>query len=626
MSGFCGWFVGAGADRVAETFEPDRALGAMADGLPCFGEIETHSTAQAAHALALRAGRAVGSWHKENGLTVALNGYPEWSDPELAGVSAEQGAAAALARAYRLHGTGLFDYLLGPFSFAVLDRGAGRALLAIDRFGVQAMCYGSAGDGALAFGSTADSVRAYPGMTATIRPQALFDFLYFIDRIPAPDTVYGEQRKLLPGQYLLYERGTIETGTYWRMPYGEAGDAGVEDPTEELLDRLRAALARSVRGEELTRVGAFLSGGLDSSTLLGLLAERAPRPPPSFTIGFETQGYDETEYAKLASDKFGGPHVVYRLRPEDVLDAIPRVSRIYDEPFANSSAIPAYFCALRAKEAGIEMMLAGDGGDELFAGNSRYLEDNVFDHYQRIPGPLRRSLVEPAVAAMASFSGFGLARRAASYVRRARLSVPARLTELNVFAVMDPAEMFARDFLELVDLGAPARLAEEIYADAPSPEKLNRMMYLDLRLTLADSDLRKVGLMCELAGVRVRYPFLDDDLAEFAARIPPKRMLRGGKLRGFFKHGLRNFLPPEILTKPKHGFGLPYLELVASFKPLTDLTCDSLSTLKSFGCFQSGYLDGLIGEVRAGRSSVHRGVAWDLMVLSQWLDSRGRGL
>ncbi|MHA1568798.1 MAG: asparagine synthetase B family protein [Alphaproteobacteria bacterium] len=622
MSGFCGWFVGTGADRVAEAFEPVRALDAMADGLPRFGEMEAHSTAEAAHALALKASPVAGGWYEEQGLTVALEGYPEWSDPELAAVSAEWGSGAALARAYRRLGTELFEHLRGPFSFALLDRGAGRALLAIDRFGVRAMCYGSASDGALVFGSTADSVRAHPGMTATIRPQALFDYLYFIDRIPAPDTVYGEQRKLLPGQYLQYESGRVETGTYWRMPYAEAGDAGIENPSEKLLGQLRAALARSVRGEELERVGTFLSGGLDSSTVLALLAERAPRPPRSFTIGFDTQGYDETEYAKLASHRFGGPHDIYVLRPQDVLDAIPRVSQIYDEPFANSSAIPAYFCALRAKEAGIEMMLAGDGGDELFAGNARYLKDNVFDHYQRIPGPLRRSLVEPAVAAMASFGGSGLARRAANYVRRARLSVPERLTEQNVFAATDPTGMFAREFLEAVDLGAPARLAEEIYAGAPSAEKLNRMMYLDLRLTLADSDLRKVGVMCELAGVRVRYPFLDEDLAAFAARIPPKQMLRGGELRGFFKYALRDFLPPEILSKPKHGFGLPYLELVNSYAPLNELTRDSLSALKSFGCFQPGYLDGLIDEVRAGRSDAHGGVAWDLMVLAQWLDSR----
>ena len=594
----------------------------MADNLPKSDRVQSHQAAGATHGLALRAHPAEGGWHEEPGLVATVNGYPEWSGPELERISREQGAGIALARAYQMHGKDLFDHLRGPFSLAIIDNAAGRALLAIDRFGVQPLCYGLAGDGALVFGSTTDSVRAHPAMGWTIRPQALYDYLYFIDRIPAPDTIYEEQKKLLPGQYLLFERGRLETRFYWRMPYAETGGTSDETLSRALVDRLREAVAGAIGGEDAGRVGAFLSGGLDSSTVLGFLAELSTGPPRSFTIGFETQGYDETEYAKLASDHFGGRHDVYYLQPQDVLDAIPLVSRSYDEPFANSSAIPAYFCALRAGEAGIDTMLAGDGGDELFAGNSRYTSDNVFDHYRRIPGSIRRSLVEPLAAVAGRFEFLPPARKLANYVRRARLSVPARLTGQNVFATAALDRIFRDGFIEVIDAAAPLRLAEEIYAQAPSSEKLNKMMYLDLRLTLADSDLRKVGRMCELAGVRVRYPFLDDDLAEFAARIPPGQMLRGGRLRGFFKYAVRDFLPPEILAKQKHGFGLPYFDLMGSYRPLNAYVCERLAALKAFSQFRPDYLDALIGEIRQGRVGNSNGVAWDLMMLAEWMESR----
>ena len=202
--------------------------------------------------------------------------------------------------------------------------------------------------------------------------------------------------------------------------------------------------------------------------------------------------------------------------------AIPKISATYDEPFANSSAVPAYLCALRAKEAGVETLLAGDGGDEIFAGNSRYVSDAIFDHYRLIPKVFRQGLIEPLVSGLPGWlRRVPLARKLPNYVDLATKSVAERLTGNNLYQALDPAEIFADEILSEISLEAPLALVRAIYDEAPSEAKLHRMMYLDLRITLADSDIRKVSRMCEIAGLRVRYPMLDDDLVAFSATVPP---------------------------------------------------------------------------------------------------------
>lgn len=607
MSGFCGW----AGQEVSDSGAVLEMMGARLSA----GTLLAHPKA----AVAVSTEDKTGSSVQDDQFLCAIEGYPHWSDPLLAGEAQERGHTAALLSAYRKFGPSLLERLKGAFALAVIDRNRNEALLAIDRMGIQTLCYSNPKPGLLVFGSTTDSVRAHPTVEATISPQALYDFFYFIDRVPAPETIYKEQSKLPPGHYLQLKNGEIEVKPYWQMSY--APEIGKEDALKsELLERLRAAIAKSLEGEDPHNVGAFLSGGLDSSTVLGLLAEQVPEAK-SFTIGFDTDGFDETPYAKLAAKSFESRHDVYYLQPDDVVTAIPKIAAIYDEPFANSSAVPAYFCALRAKQAGVQSMLAGDGGDEIFAGNSRYLSDSVFDRYRLIPRPLRRGIVEPLVGAVPGLRRVPLLRKVPNYVDVARRSVPERMFGENLYRTVDPTEIFRSDVLAEISRDGPRDLANSIYDDTPSESKYQRMMNLDLRLILADSDIRKVSRMCELAGVRVRYPMLDDDLVAFSATIPPDLFMKGG-LRGFYKRAVANLLPPEILTKEKKGFGLPYMNLLANHQPLKDLVCDSLQSLKTYCYFQDRFLDQATDDLRAGQLGRLRGVEWDFMMLEKWLELR----
>ena len=496
MSGLCGWI---GRPRSAP--ESATILADMSSRLPRVGACQTQSASGDGFGLALVGSPTTGHWCDSDTIYVAAEGYPRWSDSRLASIAAAHGHGKAMAEAYSTWGDDLFQYLRGTFAFAIIDGRAGQALLAVDRFGVQQMCFAEGGQ-QLLFGSTTDAIAAHPDGRSSLSPQAIHDYLYFIDRVPAPRTIYREQRKLVPAQSLSFADGRSCPRTYWTMPYRVREDAATAQLSRDLVDHLRGAVGRIVSSEPVARLGTFLSGGLDSSTMAGLFAEQ-DRGARAFTIGFDIDGFDETPYAELAAKHFGLDHHLYRAKPEDVLSVLSAVVEIYDEPFANSSAVPTYLCARLAREAGVEMLLAGDGGDELFAGNSRYLEDGVFDHYQAVPRFLRDHVIEPALGAARAPNSSAFMRRASNYVRYANMSVAERLTRDNVYAIMGPDEVFDPSFRQEIDPRAPVALVDGIFEAARSPSKLHGMLHLDLRVTLADSDIRKVSRMCELAGLRV---------------------------------------------------------------------------------------------------------------------------
>jgi asparagine synthase (glutamine-hydrolysing) len=374
-------------------------------------------------------------------------------------------------------------------------------------------------------------------------------------------------------------------------------------------------------GEDPHAVGAFLSGGLDSSSVVGFAAELLPEKLKTFTIGFPVEGFDEAHYAEIAAERFKTDHRIYYIRPEDVIEALEHSIRIYDEPFANSSVVPTYRCARLAKEAGVDMLLAGDGGDELFAGNERYAKDRIFDHYARLPGLLRNGLLLPLARSPALVSCLGPLARIARYVQWANTPIPERMMH-NLFVKAAPAEVFSADAMAAIDPAASQTLALGIYDAPAAASKVQRMMAFDLRVTLADGDLRKVSRMCEAAGVRVRYPFLDDAVAEFSAGLPESLLMPGGKLRQFYKDAMTGFLPDAIINKQKHGFGLPYMNFMNSHGPLRTLICDGLSSLRGRGYFQPAFLAGMIDDANKGTLSHNAGTAWDLLVLELWLASR----
>ncbi|HEY9867858.1 MAG TPA: asparagine synthase C-terminal domain-containing protein, partial [Candidatus Obscuribacterales bacterium] len=503
-----------------------------------------------------------------------------------------------------------------PFALAILDIAHGIGLLAVDRMGIRTLCYANP-HGKMVFGPTTDSVLAHPEVTRELSDQGIFNYLY-CHTVPSPGTVYKAVQKLLPGECVIFRNGRIERKSYWRLEYADETAPGTA-LEERFHSLLRESVARAVNGD---RAGAFLSGGTDSSTVTGILSEIRGRPVDTYSIGFAADGFDEMDYARITARHFGARAHEYYVTPQDVVDAIPLIAQHYDEPFGNDSAVPTYYCARLAREDGIEVMLAGDGGDEIFGGNVRYAKQKIFEYYGLIPQAVRRGLIEPLVFSMPAADKLPPLRKVKSYIRQANVPLPDRLETYNFLHRQPLAEIFEADFLARVDAQGPLRQMREVYRSTLSDSAINRMLHLDLKQTLADNDLRKVSRMCDAAGVEVRYPLIDEALVEFSGQLPASLKVKGLKLRYFFKQALRDFLPPQTIAKSKHGFGVPFGVWMKEYKPLRELTLSSLEALQHRGYIKPSYVRQVLHAHQTGHATYFGKMIWVMTMLERWLAAR----
>jgi asparagine synthase (glutamine-hydrolysing) len=240
--------------------------------------------------------------------------------------------------------------------------------------------------------------------------------------------VFDGVSRVPAGHVLEWRHGVATCEPYWRPKFGQKRTASLEDQEARFLDLVESAVEREAENGD---VGAYLSGGTDSSTIAGMLCKVTGKPAKTYSIGFDASGYDEMEYARIAARHFGADHNEYYVTPEDLLGGIPKVAVHYDQPFGNSSAVPAWVCAARAKADGLDKVLAGDGGDELFGGNERYAKQRVFERYALIPKLLRRYAFEPA-SKLPGINKLPIIRKAASYVQQSRVPLPDRLYTYNL--------------------------------------------------------------------------------------------------------------------------------------------------------------------------------------------------
>jgi asparagine synthase (glutamine-hydrolysing) len=545
-----------------------------------------------------------------------------YADDDLALVVTEPtslGDAEAIAIAYRRADTAVLDEMHGPFALALADRRKQRFLVTIDRAGIRPL-YLLEHRGALFFASRLEAIRRIPGFVAEISDQAVFDYLYF-HMIPSPGSIYRGVSKLLPAQLVMCDGAGRSERFYWQMPYREdhSGRFG------RLRAEFRALLPQVVgdAGASGTRVGCFLSGGTDSSTVSGTWRQLRGESVPTYSMGFAVPGFDEMEYARIAARHFDTTAREFYVTAADVVDAIPRIAAYCDEPFGNASIVPAYLCARFAREDGIDTMLAGDGGDEIFGGNERYANQWLFELYGGVPTPLR-ALLEPALR-LPGLGGLRAVRKARSYIEQAEVPLPDRFETYNFLHRTPLADIFEADFLGRVNSEAPLHNLREVYGRTISASAINRMMHLDLKITLADNDLRKVNQACALAGVDVRYPLLDDRMLAFAASVPPTMQLKHTRLRWFFKKALADFLPGEIVRKRKQGFGLPVGLWMVDYAPLREMAHDSLATLKRRGVVRPSYIDWIEEKHMSEHASYYGVMLWILVMLEQWLQTREPG-
>lgn len=539
-------------------------------------------------------------------LSVSLTGQPRWAGQRLP----VEEVATRLADAFRARGEAALTHLQGPFALALLRRPTQQLLLATDRFGIEPLYFRAD------FQTIGYSSHLTPLVVgADLDPQALYNYVYF-HYIPAPRTLYAGVSKLPAGHLLRWQPGRqAQLARYWQPDFAEHQTPGDD---RELQAQLRALMAQAVeRASPATgRVGAFLSGGLDSSSVVGTLAGLHKAPLETFSIGFDADGYDELPYARLVAAHFGARSHEHYVTPQDVLDSLPLVAAAYEQPFGNASAIPAYHCARLAREHGVDTLLAGDGGDEIFGGNARYAKQGRFEHYGRLPGWLR-GIIEPLTVPLAN--RVPVLGKLGSYVRQARIPLPGRLQAYNQVERLGPKNLFGADFLATIDRAEPLDVLQAEYAAAPAQHYVNRLLALDGKFTLADNDLPKVVGTAALAGVSVAFPMLDEDLVAFGYRLSIRQKVDGPALRPLFRSAMRGVLPDQTLGKSKHGFGLPFGVWLGSHAGLQELADASLGTLAGRGLFEPAFLARLRDELHRSHLAYWGELVWVLVMLEQWL-------
>jgi asparagine synthase (glutamine-hydrolysing) len=606
MRGLCGWFSDGPAAEVGTTLQrmlasyqgstPNADFRALSQaGLAVFGEVARPTLIQ------------------HDTITLAVMGHPRWRDGNGAAIDPIQ-----IAVRLRERGRDALAALGGDFALASWDETQRRGLLAVDRMGAQPLVYGHAA-GTLMFGSTLDLVFGHGGLERRLSMQAVFDYLYY-HVTPGPETIFEGVRRVPPGHCVEFgPRGAAEPVPYWTLRFEEDSRASLGDLKHEFLELVRDSVRDAADGDAS---GSFLSGGTDSSTVSGMLGRVTGRPARTFSMGFDVPGYDETEYARIAARHFGTEHHEYYVTPHDVVEAVPMVAAAYDQPFGNASAVPAFCCARYAREHGIRRLLAGDGGDELFGGNERYAKQHLLALYHRMPGTVRKGMVEPVLLNLPGVGAVPPLRKLRSYVEQARADMPLRYESYNLMQHFGVAEMFTPDFLSAVDAQHPLALLSQAHAPFAEDSLINQMLAIDLRFVLTDGDLPKVLHTCNLAEVDVSFPLLDDRIIDFSLRLPSSLKLRGTQLRWFFKEALRDFLPAEIITKKKHGFGLPVGRWLIDHQPLFDLAMDSIERLRPRGILRPQFVKELVDVKLREHPGYYGTMVWVLMMLSLWLDSR----
>lgn len=526
-----------------------------------------------------------------------------------------------LLHLYIKDGIDFLKRLRGEFAVSLWDGSSETLYLATDRFRVHPLFY-YRDENMFVFSSRMQGILACPiPQKRTISPEAIVD-VAACSVIPTPKSIFQEVKKLPPAHLLTSCKGEVRVAPYWEIGFLEPSGAGEAELTRTLKSRLADAVSVRVAWDgDSDRIGSFLSGGIDSSTLTGLLSRQVKNSIKSFSIGFDEERFNEISFARIVAQEFGVKHYEYFVTPADTYEAIPVLMGAFDEPYANASAVPTYFCAKMAKDHGIDILYAGDGGDELFAGNERYADQRLFDYYYDIPGWLRESLIKPFVFTLADRLNLGLFVKGKKYIQRASIPYPQRLTSYGLFKTVPMSDFFEADFFE--SIGASYDPYDSIYRHyrlAPAQTELDRQLYIDLKAAISDNDLFKVTRMTEAAGVGVRFPFMDHPLAEFAASVPAKIKMKGRDLRSFFKKAYADLLPSETLAKKKHGFGLPIPIWLRTDKRLNDLMHDLVLSRRSLerGYFRRKTLEELVEFHKSDKTSFYGTILWNLMVLELW--------
>jgi asparagine synthase (glutamine-hydrolysing) len=517
----------------------------------------------------------------------------------------------AIIHLYEEYGERCVDHLRGMFAFAIWDQKRRRLLLARDRVGIKPLYYWHSGS-RLAFGSEIKAILQAPGVPRRINGEALQDYLTY-HWVPAPKSMFDGISKLPAGYTALFDEHGVRTRRYWDLTFPEPLPDGEEALKRRFLDELE----ESVRIHLLSDVplGAFLSGGVDSSAVVATMAGLTFGAVVTNSIGFEEEAFDELAYADAVAAKFGTDHHRQVIRP-DAVDVVERLAWHYDEPFADSSAIPTYYVSRMARES-VVVALSGDGGDENMAGYRKYKFHQRERRVRRlVPGSLRRLAFRPLGRLYPKADWLPRPLRAKSTLQNLGSSDAEAIYRSR--AMHDP-----RDALTLIRPEArvrgydPITVIEDHYRRCESPDPLSRELYVDIKTYLVDDILTKVDRASMAVSLEVRVPLLDHKFMEFMAAVPSGLKLRGGRGKYLFKQAVRPILGDSVVDRPKMGFSVPLGDWFRG--PLREMIED---TLFATDAFIGSVLE--VDEVRRVWRS-HQGgfrwmepMIWALLMLELW--------
>ena len=522
---------------------------------------------------------------------------------------------------YEEEGVDCLKHLNGMFAFGLWDDRCKRLWLVRDRLGIKPLVYYWDGR-RLIFASEIKSILCDPDVSREIDPEAL-DLFLTLNYIPAPWTIFRNIRKLLPGHFLLFENSMLSTERYWDISGNNSLQQ--ETPTEDLEEskkRLRTLLEESVKRRLIADVplGAFLSGGVDSSIIVALMSRNSTKPVKTFSIGYkDLPSFDETDYAREVATFNHTDHHEFKLGYQDILDAFPAVLENLDEPFADSSAVPTYVVS-RETRSHVTVALSGDGGDELFAGYRMYLGEYWSGYYSKIPNFLRQGLIAPLIQALPDARDkpyLEKIRRAKKFLRGMSRSFPARFCgwrEIFPFALrrkLLKAPPPGNFYLGLVQDSVTRN------QNAFDHDTINLMLYLDVKGLLPGDMLTKVDRMSMVNSLEVRVPFLDYSFVEYAFTLSGKTKLQATGGKRILLETFQDLLPSPIVQRPKWGFEMPIgAWLRKELRFLIDDYLDEVR-IKKQGFFEYEVVKKLISDHMKAREDTSW-LVWNLIVFQHW--------
>lgn len=509
---------------------------------------------------------------------------------------------------YEEMGDRCVEKLRGMFGFAIWDAREQKLLLARDRLGKKPLHYAQVG-GALLFGSEIKSLLQHPSMKRETNLESVSDFLSF-GYVPEPQTAFRGIHKLLPGHTLSFKNGQVSTRCYWDFNYNGNRESRKDERT--YIEELRREIDDAVRVRLIGEVplGAFLSGGIDSSTVVGTMAGMLEQPVKTFSIGFSEASFDELEFARVTAQKFKTDHHEFIVTP-DVCRLVEEIVWHHDEPFADVSSIPTYVVSKMAREH-VTVVLSGDGGDEVFAGYERYAIHKRREVFERIPGAARRGLMLPLSHSLPRLTP------GKNYLRNIALDPAARYVDSLAFFDERAKRRLLSDTTARLLRHHDSTGAFRLLFNVPtSPERIDHLIYLDSKTYLPGDILAKVDRMSMAHSVETRAPLLDHQLIEYVQTIPGSLKLHGMETKHILKRAVAGLVPDEIIHRQKKGFNVPIRQWFK--RELKDLLNDTLSDQRTRerGLLNARAVRALVNEHQLGRRD-HARQLWGLLTLELW--------